>query len=104
MYRKISPEFLESCDILIEEIFFIHINSQIFKVQISKPILKHVFFLYQFFNADIVPAHLKACHFVGKIDESAIFVKFLYFGQKNVIWRNKKTSKGFSNPANGKPY
>ena len=39
-------------------------------------------FLNQFFIADIIPADMKACHFLGKKDESAIIVKVLYFGQK----------------------
>ena len=51
----------------------------------GKPCVEvRVDFLNQFFDADIVPAGLKTCHFSGKIDESAIIVKILCFGQKKL--------------------
>ena len=47
-------------------------------------------FLNQFSSADIVPADLKACHFLGKIDESTIIVKILYFGQNTLFGETKR--------------
>ena len=57
-------------------------------------------FLNQFINADIVPTDLRTCHFFGQDYESVIFLKLVSFGQKNIIWRNKKMLRGVSN---GKP-
>ena len=60
-------------------------------------------FFYHFFNKNIAPADLKACHFLNNFDESTILRNFFISGKK-LIWRNKNMLKGDSNPANGKLY
>ena len=61
-------------------------------------------FFNEIFGARVQPEDIKAVHFLGKPGESAIIVKFLYFGQKNFIWRSKKVLRDFKNPINNKPY
>lgn len=60
-------------------------------------------FLNFFFNADISRSSLKACHFLGdpKAEQPVVIVKFIYFEDKNYIWRAKKLLFGAKNPANG---
>ena len=61
-------------------------------------------FFIKIFNAREQPEDLKAVHFLGKPGESAIIVKFLYFGQKKFIWRSRTILKDYKNPSNNKPY
>lgn len=56
-------------------------------------------FFNNVFNANIVCPSVKACHFLGnpRAQHPKIIVKFVYFEDKNYIWRAKKLLHGMMN-------
>ncbi len=65
-------------------------------------------FLNTTLNLSLKVDGVKACHYLGKVRENSdklppIIMKFVYFADKNIVWRRKRNLKGIKNPANGKP-
>ena len=60
-------------------------------------------FLNHTFGSKLSKHDIKACHYLGKLGESAIIIKFIYFAHKTFLWRSKKALKGIQNPNNGRP-
>ena len=60
-------------------------------------------FLNSKLQAGLAPCDIKACHYLGKPGKSSVILKFVYFAQKNFVWRSKKNLKGTINQRNGYP-
>jgi hypothetical protein len=64
-------------------------------------------FLKHALDLNISPQRFKACHFLGKLTDlnnpPMVIVKFIYFADKDVVWRTKMHLKTYLNFNNNKP-
>ena len=48
-------------------------------------------------QSELSPCDIKACHYLGKPQQSSVIAKFVYFAQRNFIWQSRKSVKGIVN-------
>ena len=61
-------------------------------------------FINNVFNADLTHAGIKACHFLRSAiaGQFSVIIKFVYFEDKNCIWRSQSFLYGITNKSNNK--